>query len=147
MTLVGWIQILVFAAVILAVTRPLGAYLYRVYEGERQPLPRLLGPVERGLYRLCGVDPRREQTWVEYAFALLAFGWGAGILLYILMAIILPPATTPAGWSRSPRPTSILPVRHPDRRTPSSTTPPSGWPASPSCPTGTTPSAGSSPPS
>ena len=73
MTLVGWIQILVFAAVILAVTRPLGAYLYRVYEGERQPLPRLLGPVERGLYRLCGVDPRREQTWVEYAFALLAF--------------------------------------------------------------------------
>jgi K+-transporting ATPase ATPase A chain len=73
MTLVGWIQILVFAAVILAVTRPLGAYLYRVYEGERQPLPRLLGPLERGLYRLCGVDPRREQTWVEYAFALLAF--------------------------------------------------------------------------
>jgi potassium-transporting ATPase potassium-binding subunit len=73
MTLVGWIQIGAFAAVILALTRPLGAFLYRVYEGKRQPLPRLLGPLERGVYRLCGVDPRHEQTWVEYAFALLAF--------------------------------------------------------------------------
>jgi potassium-transporting ATPase potassium-binding subunit len=73
MTLVGWIQIGAFAAVVLALTRPLGVFLHRVYEGERQPLPRLLGPLERGLYRLCGVDPRRQQTWLEYAFALLAF--------------------------------------------------------------------------
>jgi potassium-transporting ATPase potassium-binding subunit len=73
MTLAGWMQILVFAAVVLAVTRPLGAFLYRVYEGQRQPLPRVLGPLERALYRLSGIDPRREQTWVEYAFALLAF--------------------------------------------------------------------------
>src|SRR5277367_637985 len=73
MTLVGWMQIVVFALVILALTRPLGAYLYRVFEGDRQPLPRLFAPLERGLLRLCGVDPRREQTWVEYAFALLAF--------------------------------------------------------------------------
>jgi potassium-transporting ATPase potassium-binding subunit len=73
MTLVGWIQVLVFALVILALTRPLGAYLYRVFEGDRQPLPRLFGPVERGLLRLSGVDQRREQTWLEYAFALLAF--------------------------------------------------------------------------
>jgi K+-transporting ATPase ATPase A chain len=73
MTLVGWIQIVVFALVILAVTRPLGAYLTRVYEGDRQPLPRILGPLERGVYRLCGVDPKREQTWVEYALALLVF--------------------------------------------------------------------------
>jgi len=73
MTLVGWIQVLAFVAAVLAITRPLGAFLYRVYEGERQPLPRLLGTAERGLYRLCGIDARREQTWLEYAFALLAF--------------------------------------------------------------------------
>jgi K+-transporting ATPase ATPase A chain len=73
MTLVGWMQILVFALVILAVTRPLGAFLYRVYEGERQPLPRVLGTLERALFRLSGIDSRRQQTWVEYAFALLAF--------------------------------------------------------------------------
>ncbi len=73
MTLVGWIQIVAFAAVILALTRPLGAFLYRVYEGGTQPLPRVLGPLERGFYRLCGVDPRQEQSWVTYAFSLLAF--------------------------------------------------------------------------
>ncbi len=73
MTLIGWIQILVYVGVILALTRPFGAFLYRVYEGERQPLPRLLGPLERGVFRLSGVDVRREQTWVEYAFALLVF--------------------------------------------------------------------------
>jgi len=73
MTLAGWMQILVFAAVILAVTRPLGAFLYRVYEGERRPLPRILGPLERTVYRLCGIDARREQNWIEYAFSLLAF--------------------------------------------------------------------------
>jgi potassium-transporting ATPase potassium-binding subunit len=73
MTLVGWIQIVVFAGVILALTRPLGAYLHRVYEGDQQPLPRVFGRCERWLYWLCGVDPTREQTWVEYAFALLAF--------------------------------------------------------------------------
>jgi K+-transporting ATPase ATPase A chain len=86
MTPVGWIQVLVFAAVVLAVTRPLGAYLFRVYEGP-QPLPRLLGPVERGLYRLSGVDARREQTWVEYAFSLLAFSALSLLVTYALLRL------------------------------------------------------------
>jgi len=73
MTLVGWVQIAVYSVSILALTRPVGVYLYRVYEGSRQPLPRLCGPLERGLYRLCGVDPEREQTWGEYAAAVLVF--------------------------------------------------------------------------
>ncbi|MGO9831236.1 MAG: potassium-transporting ATPase subunit KdpA [Myxococcaceae bacterium] len=92
MTLVGWIQILVFAGVILALTRPLGAFLYRVYEGEQQPLPRLLGPLERGLYRLSGVDPRREQTWVQYAFALLAFSAFSLLVTYAIerLQLLLP---------------------------------------------------------
>jgi K+-transporting ATPase ATPase A chain len=73
MMLIGWMQILVFAGVILALTRPLGAYLYRVFEGDTKPLPRVLGPVERECFRLCGVEPHREQTWVGYSVALLAF--------------------------------------------------------------------------
>jgi len=87
MTLLGWIQIVVFAGVILGLTPPLGAFLFRVYEGERQPLPRLLGPLEHGLYRLSGVDPRREQTWVEYAFALLAFSALSMLVTYALQRL------------------------------------------------------------
>ena len=73
MTAIGWLQILVFFAAIVAVTKPLGVYMFRVFEGDRQPLPRTFGRLERLCYRLSGVDPRKEQTWKQYAFALLAF--------------------------------------------------------------------------
>ena len=84
MTPFGWIQILVFSGVVLALTRPLGAYLYRVFEGQKRPLPRLLGPVERGLFRLCGVQPEREQTWVEYTLALLVFSAMSLLVTYAI---------------------------------------------------------------
>ena len=58
MTAIGWLQILVFFAAIVAVTKPLGVYMFRVFEGDRQPLPRVFGRLERLCYRLCGVDPR-----------------------------------------------------------------------------------------
>jgi potassium-transporting ATPase potassium-binding subunit len=73
MTVSGWSQIFVFILAVLALTKPLGSYMYRVFEGQKQPWPAVFGRVERGLYRLCGVRPEREQTWLEYAFALLAF--------------------------------------------------------------------------
>jgi len=73
MTAIGWAQIALFFLVVLALTKPLGAYMFRVFEGTRQPLPSLLGPVERLLYRLSGIDPSREQTWPVYAFSVLAF--------------------------------------------------------------------------
>jgi potassium-transporting ATPase potassium-binding subunit len=73
MTAAGWTQIALFFAAVLALTRPMGAYLFRVFEGTRQPLPSVLGRAERFLYRLCGVDPAREQAWPAYAFSLLAF--------------------------------------------------------------------------
>ncbi len=86
MTFNGWVQIIVFFALILALTVPLGAYLFRVFEssgeGSRQPLPRVLGPVERLCYRLCGVDPAREQGWVEYALALLFFSAFGMLITY-----------------------------------------------------------------
>jgi potassium-transporting ATPase potassium-binding subunit len=73
MTAIGWAQIALFFLVLLALTKPLGVYMFRVFEGKRQPLPSLLGPIERLVYRLSGVDPSREQTWPVYAFSLLAF--------------------------------------------------------------------------
>jgi K+-transporting ATPase ATPase A chain len=73
MSVNGWVQFLIFFLVILAVTKPLGIYMFRVFEGNQQPLPRFFGPIERGLYRLCGVDPREQQTWTQYTLALLLF--------------------------------------------------------------------------
>jgi potassium-transporting ATPase potassium-binding subunit len=82
MTANGWLQIGLYALVILALTKPIGLYLHRVYEGERQPLPRVLGPVERLLYRLCGVDPRREHGWKQYAAAMLLFSLATMLVTY-----------------------------------------------------------------
>ncbi|NVJ26982.1 potassium-transporting ATPase subunit KdpA [Myxococcus sp. AM011] len=82
MTLIGWSQIVLFFALLLALTKPLGLYLFRVFEGDTQPLPRVLGPVERVLLRLTGAGARREQTWVEYCGALLAFSVLGVLILY-----------------------------------------------------------------
>jgi potassium-transporting ATPase potassium-binding subunit len=84
MSVNGWVQILIFFLVILAITKPLGIYMFRVFEGDRQPLPRFFGPIERGLYRLCGIDPREQQTWTQYTLALLLF---SAITLLVTYAI------------------------------------------------------------
>ncbi|HEY3150435.1 MAG TPA: potassium-transporting ATPase subunit KdpA [Candidatus Binatia bacterium] len=73
MTVNGWIQILLYMSIIFAITKPLGSYMYRVFEGDRQPLPRLFGAIERLLYKLCGVDPKQQQDWKQYTLAMLVF--------------------------------------------------------------------------
>ncbi len=87
MTANGWLQIVLYCLTILAVTRPLGAYMFRVFEGSRQPLPRLLGPIERGLYCLCGVDPGVEQSWQDYARALLLFSAVGLLVTYAILRL------------------------------------------------------------
>ena len=87
MTTIGWIQILVFFAAIIAVTKPVGVFMYRVFEEGRTPLPKVLGRFERSLYRLSGVDPAREQTWIEYTFALLAFSAVGVLITYLLQRV------------------------------------------------------------
>ena len=87
MTLNGWIQIGLFALVVFAITKPLGMYMYRVFEGERQPLPRLFGPLERVLYRLCGVNPKREQGWKGYAAAMLLFSLFGMVVTYAIQRL------------------------------------------------------------
>lgn len=80
----GWFQILLYSLVILAITKPLGIYMFRVFEGEQQPVPRFFGPIERMLYRLCGVNPKEQQKWTDYTIALLLF---SGITLLVTYAI------------------------------------------------------------
>ncbi|MBZ6075599.1 potassium-transporting ATPase subunit KdpA [Microvirga puerhi] len=82
MTLNGWIQILVFCAVIIALAKPLGWYMTRTFNGEWTFLSPLLRPVERVLYRLSGVDEHREQNWLSYAVALLLFNAAGFVILY-----------------------------------------------------------------
>jgi K+-transporting ATPase ATPase A chain len=82
MTTIGWLQIIVFFVAIIAVTKPLGVFMFRVFEGDRQPLPRVFGRFERLLYRLSGVDPKQEQTWKGYTFALLVFSTLGVIVTY-----------------------------------------------------------------
>ncbi len=99
MTLNGWLQIAVFCAVIVALTRPLGGYLLRVAEGGRTLLSPVLGPVERGLYRLAGIDPAQEQSWMTYAVAMLVFKAAGFLLLYALLRMQTDLPLNPAGQS------------------------------------------------
>jgi potassium-transporting ATPase potassium-binding subunit len=87
MTLIGWLQILVFCAIILALVKPLGAYMTRVFNGEPTFLSPVLRPVEVTLYALGGVDERREQHWITYTVAMLLFNAAGFLILYGLMRL------------------------------------------------------------
>ncbi len=87
MTLHGWAQIALYALIIVIVTRPLGGYMTRVFNGERTPLSPLLRPVERLLYQVSGIDERREQSWVIYAIAMLFFSIAGFVTLYALQRL------------------------------------------------------------
>ncbi|WP_425989232.1 potassium-transporting ATPase subunit KdpA [Afipia sp. DC4300-2b1] len=85
MTVIGWIQILLFCAIIVALVKPLGGYMTRVFNGERTFLSPILRPVEAGLYWIGGVDEKREQHWLTYTVAMLFFHVGGFVILYALM--------------------------------------------------------------
>ncbi|MBA4397413.1 MAG: potassium-transporting ATPase subunit KdpA [Syntrophus sp. (in: bacteria)] len=85
MTINGFLQIVLYFTVLLLLVKPLGHYMASVYENKSCGLDRLLGPIERGLYRFCGVHAEREMTWREYAAALLIFNVAGFILLYALL--------------------------------------------------------------
>src|SRR5262245_50346233 len=87
MTVIGWIQILLYCAIVAALVVPLGGYMTRVFNGERAFLSPVLRPVEAGLYWLGGVDARREQHWVTYTVSMLFFHVGGFLILYALMRL------------------------------------------------------------
>ena len=92
MTINGWLQIAFYFAALVLLTRPLGGFLFRVFEGERTLLSPVLGPVERGFYRVAGVDAKQDQSWISYTGAMLAFNALGFLLLYAILRLqnILP---------------------------------------------------------
>jgi K+-transporting ATPase ATPase A chain len=84
MTANGWLQIALFLAVVLALTRPLGAFMARVFSGEKTFVDPIMRPLERLLYRLTGVDEKQEMRWTEYALAMLLFSGVSMVLLYAI---------------------------------------------------------------
>jgi potassium-transporting ATPase potassium-binding subunit len=87
MTVNGWLQVALYCVLLTLLVKPLGGYLTRVFAGERTPLSLVLRPVERGLYRLSGVDEAQEQHWVAYAIAMLAFTFAGFVVLYAVQRL------------------------------------------------------------
>ena len=87
MTANGWVQIALFSVIIIAITRPLGGYMTRVFAGERTLLWPVLRPVERAVYWCCGVDENEEQHWLTYAVAILFFSVAGFGSLYALQRL------------------------------------------------------------
>jgi K+-transporting ATPase ATPase A chain len=85
MTIIGWIQILLYCAIVVALVRPLGWYMTRVFNGEHTFLSPVLRPVEAAIYWVGGVDKTREQHWLSYTVAMLFFHVGGFLILYVLM--------------------------------------------------------------
>jgi len=83
----GWLQIALFGAIVLLITRPVGGYMTRVFSGERTFLTLALRPVERFIYRCCGVDEAEEQPWRTYAVAMLLFSVAGLVTLYALQRL------------------------------------------------------------
>ena len=100
MTANGWFQIVVFLLLILAVTKPLGVFMARVFNRERTFLDPVLRPIERLLYRVTGVDENHEMRWTEYAVSMLLFSVVSMLLLYLHAAAAGLSAVQPAEAGR-----------------------------------------------
>jgi K+-transporting ATPase ATPase A chain len=87
MTVIGWVQILLYCAILVAITPVLGAYMTRVFNGERNFMSPILRPVEIAIYKLAGVDERQEQHAVTYTIGMLLFHVGGFLILYLLMRL------------------------------------------------------------
>jgi K+-transporting ATPase ATPase A chain len=87
MTVNGWVEIAVYFLVLLALTKPFGIYLCRVFEERDPPFSRVLGPIERGVYRICGVDPLTEQGWKAYTLSMLLFSVAGVLVTYALLRL------------------------------------------------------------
>ena len=87
MTVAGWGLILLFVAILIALAKPMGLWLFTLYEGRATPLHRVLGPVERGFYRLAGINPNEEQGWRRYALHMLLFNLMLLLFTYAILRL------------------------------------------------------------
>ncbi len=102
MTSVGWLQIsLLFLAVLIAI-KPLGLYMARVFSGEQTFLSPILSRVEHDLYRVSGVTPEKEQSWLGYTLAMLAFSLAGFLTLYAMLRLQAYLPLNPQGFAGMP---------------------------------------------
>jgi len=87
MTAIGLLQILVFFAIIVAITKPTGSYMYRVFEGQRTWLHPVLGPIERLIYRISGIREDEEQSWVHYSASLISLSIFSFLFVYLIQRL------------------------------------------------------------
>ena len=87
MTVAGSLEIALTLALVLIAAYPMGAFMADVFENRKTFLTPIIGPLERGLYRLAGVDPEAEQKWFEYAISMVAFGGACMLSLYALLRL------------------------------------------------------------
>jgi K+-transporting ATPase ATPase A chain len=87
MNLYGWLQIIFYMAILLLLAKPLGSFMAKVYQGKRTLLDRVLGPFERFIYRVSGIDPHAEMDWKSYAIAMLIFNAFGLIFVYLLQRL------------------------------------------------------------
>lgn len=97
MTFQGWFLILGFTAIVVALAKPIGLWLFALYEGRRTPVHVLFAPVERGFYRLAGIDPAQEQGWRRYAVHMLLFN---AVLMAFTYAVLRLQAVLPGNPQR-----------------------------------------------
>ena len=87
MTMNGWIQIALYSVIIIALAKPLGGYMTRIFNGERTLLSPILRPIERLFYGISGVDEKEDQHWLVYAIAMLLFSMAGFLSLYALQRL------------------------------------------------------------
>jgi K+-transporting ATPase ATPase A chain len=87
MTFAGWIEIFLVLTLVLGAAWPVGAFMADVFDGQRTFLSPIVGPLERGFYRLSGVDPEKEQNWLDYTISMIVFTAGCFAALYIIQRL------------------------------------------------------------
>ncbi|SIQ01923.1 K+-transporting ATPase ATPase A chain [Rhizobium sp. RU33A] len=102
MTTVGWLQISLLFLAVLLVIKPLGLYMARVFSGERTLLSPVLGRLERDLYRVGGINPEKEQSWLGYTLAMLAFSLAGFLALYAMLRLQAFLPLNPQGFAGMP---------------------------------------------
>jgi len=102
MTIQGWLLILVFTGLVIAITKPFGMALYAIMEGRRTSLHTVLGPVERGFYAASGIDPGAEQGWRRFGIHMLLFNFAGLLLTYAILRLQAVLPLNPLGYAGLP---------------------------------------------
>ena len=106
-TVHGWVLIGIFLGVVVAIAKPVGAWLFALYEGRAPKYLRFLAPVEQALYRACGVDPENEQSWHAYTIGMLLFSAAGIFLTYAIERLQFYLPLNPQGFAGVPAPVAF----------------------------------------